>query len=67
MKSLARAKDWRSAPTVRTVSPDGKLYVCYVIEIDGSGRTVHQVWRLKLGQPDAAWELLHQTTPGSGS
>ncbi|MEI6085113.1 MAG: hypothetical protein WCS70_12535 [Verrucomicrobiota bacterium] len=63
---LVKNKGWRSAPVLRTISPDGTTFVCLVMEIDGEGRTVHDIWKIKL-VPDAEWELVHRWIPGSSS
>lgn len=65
-QTVVKAKAWRSAPTIRTIAPDGKTFVCLVMEIDGERRVAHELWKIKI-EPDAEWMLVHRWIPGSGS
>jgi hypothetical protein len=59
---LVKARQWNSAPAVRTISPNGKTYVCLFMEISGTGQYVHEIWRIQL-EPTAQWELVHRWIP----
>lgn len=62
VEQLVTAPHWESAPSIRTVSPDGQTYICLVMEINGEGRLEHEVWKIKL-ERDAKWELLTNFVP----
>jgi hypothetical protein len=55
---IVKARDWQSAPREISVSPDGKRMVCLVVEFDGEGRPLPQLWQIAL-QPGAQWQLVY--------
>jgi hypothetical protein len=62
VEQLITARHWESAPSVRTISPDGQNYICIVREVGGEGNLEDEVWKTKL-EPGAQWELLDNLPP----
>ncbi len=61
-KQIVKARGWETAPREISVSPDGTRLVCMVIDFDGEGRPLPQLWKIDL-RPGTEWELLYTLRP----
>lgn len=55
---IVTPRKWQSAPHERTISPDGSMFVCLMMEQDNEGRLTPQVWKIDL-RPVGKWEKLY--------
>jgi hypothetical protein len=57
-EQIVKPREWQSAPHDRTISPDGTMFVCLMMEQDPEGQLSPQVWKIDLN-PNAEWQKLY--------
>lgn len=63
-EQIVKPREWKSAPRERSISPDGSMFVCLMMEQNSEGQLSPQVWKIDL-RPGADWQKIYTFKPAT--